>query len=152
MCRWFPKSQSSIKNRFAVSKMYKNRIFFFDERGARRHTTKIDFPFLKCKKINAKEKEKEKEEKIEINLLKFPFFGDRKNCLRIEEIQNSTKIYGSNGDSSHPHETKNVIWVDLCPFQVPGLYSRALGVKCLHCSEPHRAARPFWRNSAKSAS
>ena len=49
---------------------------------------KIDSPLLKCAKIDAKEKEKEKEkkEKIRFNLLKFPFFDDRKNCLHDEEI------------------------------------------------------------------
>ena len=37
------------------------------------------------------------------------FFGDRKNRLRDEEIKLSNKRYGSYGDSSHPHDTKNLI-------------------------------------------
>ena len=65
---------------------------------ARCHTLKIDLRYLKCTKIDAKEKEKkekekekkEKEkkekEKIGMNLLKSPFFEDRKNRLHDEEI------------------------------------------------------------------
>ena len=59
---------------------------------ARCHTLKIDLRHLKCTKIDAKEKEKkkekkkEKEEKIGMNLLKSPFFEDRKNRLHDEEI------------------------------------------------------------------
>ena len=52
---------------------------------ARCHTLKIDIRNLKCTKIDAKEEEKEKE-KIGMNLLKSPFFDDRKNRLRDEEI------------------------------------------------------------------
>ena len=46
------------------------------------HILKIDISYLKCTKIYAKEKE----EKIGMNLLKSPFFEDRKNRLRDEEI------------------------------------------------------------------
>ena len=50
---------------------------------ARCHTLKIDLRYLKCTKIDAKEKEKKekekKKEKIGMNLLKSPFFEDRKN-------------------------------------------------------------------------
>ena len=67
------------------------------------HILKIDIRYLKCTKIDAKEK---KEEKIGMNLLKSPFFDDRKNRLHDEEIKLSNKRYGSYGDSSHPHETK----------------------------------------------
>ena len=85
---------------------------------ARCHTLKIDIRNLKCTKIDAKEKEKEKKEKekekkekekIGMNLLKSPFFNDRKNRLHDEEIKLSNKRYGSYGDSSHPHDTKNLI-------------------------------------------
>ena len=78
---------------------------------ARCHTLKIDIRYLKCAKIDAKEKkEKEKKkEKIGMNLLKSPFFNDRKNRLHDEEIKLSNKRYGSYGDSSHPHDTKNLI-------------------------------------------
>ena len=74
---------------------------------SRCHTLKIDIRYLKCTKIDAKEK-KEKE-KIGMNLLKSPFFNDRKNRLHDEEIKLSNKRYGSYGDSSHPHDTKNLI-------------------------------------------
>ena len=63
------------------------------------------------KKTKKKEKEKEKKEKekekekIGMNLLKSPFFNDRKNRLHDEEIKLSNKRYGSYGDSSHPHDT-----------------------------------------------
>ena len=77
---------------------------------ARCHTLKIDIRYLKCTKIDAKEKEKEKEkekkEKIGMNLLKSPFFEDRKNRLHEEEIKSSSKKYGPCGDSLHSHETK----------------------------------------------
>ena len=57
---------------------------------ARCRTLKIDLRYLKCTQIDAKEKEKkekEKEkEKIGMNLLKSPFFEDRKNRLHDEEI------------------------------------------------------------------
>ena len=60
---------------------------------ARCHTLKIDIGYLKCTKIDAKEKEKEKKEKekkekekIGMNLIKSPFFDDRKNRLHDEEI------------------------------------------------------------------
>ena len=57
---------------------------------ARCHTLKIDIRYLKCTKFDAKESEKEKkekkEEKIGMNLLKSPFFDDRKNRLHDEEI------------------------------------------------------------------
>ena len=79
---------------------------------ARCHTLKIDLRYLKCTKIDAKEKEKEKEkkkEKIGRNLLKSHFFDDRKNRLHDEETKLSNKRYGSYGDSSHPHDTKNLI-------------------------------------------
>ena len=44
-----------------------------------------------------------------MNLLKSHFFDDRKNRLHDEEIKLSNKRYGSYGDSSHPHDTKNLI-------------------------------------------
>ena len=44
---------------------------------------KIDIRDLKCTKIYAKEKKKEQ---IGMNLLKSPFFEDRKNRLHDEEI------------------------------------------------------------------
>ena len=79
---------------------------------ARCHTLKIDLRYLKCTKIDAKEKEKkekEKEkkekEKIGMNLLKSPFFNDRKNRLHDEETKLSNQRHGSYGDSSHPHDT-----------------------------------------------
>ena len=76
------------------------------------HTLKIDIGYLKCTKIDAKEKENEKKEtekeKIGMNLIKSPFFDDRKNRLHNEEIKLSNKRYGSYGDSSHPHDTKNL--------------------------------------------
>ena len=58
---------------------------------ARCHTLKIDIRYLKCTKIDAKEKKekekkKEKKDKIGMNLLKSPFFEDRKNRLHDEEI------------------------------------------------------------------
>ena len=60
---------------------------------ARCHTLKIDLRYLKCTKIDAngkkerkEKKEKEKKEKIGMNLLKSPFFDDRKNRLHDEEI------------------------------------------------------------------
>ena len=54
---------------------------------ARCHALKIDIRYLKCTKFDAKESEKEKkEEKIGMNLLKSPFFDDRKNRLHDEEI------------------------------------------------------------------
>ena len=69
---------------------------------ARCHTLKIDIRDLKCTKVDAKEekeekekkekekeeqeKEKEKKEKIGMNLLKSPFFEDRKNRLRVEKF------------------------------------------------------------------
>ena len=79
--------------------------------GSRCHTLKIDIRYLKCTKIDAKEKEKKekKKEKIGMSLLKSPFFDDRKNRLHDEEIKLSDKRYGSYGDSSHPHDTKNLI-------------------------------------------
>ena len=82
------------------------------------YALKIDIRYLKCTKFDAKEKEKEKKEKKEekekkekigMNLLKSPFFNDRKNRLHDEEIKLSNKRYGSYGDSSHPHDTKNLI-------------------------------------------
>ena len=73
---------------------------------ARCHTLKIDIRYLKCTKIDAKEKEKKKE-MIGMNLIKSPFFDDRKNRLHDEEIKLSNKRY----DSSHPHDTKNRIYV-----------------------------------------
>ena len=77
---------------------------------ARCHTLKIEILYLKCTKIDAKEKEKkEKKEKIGMKLIKSPFFNDRKNRLHDEEIKLSNKRYGSYGDSSHPHDTKNLI-------------------------------------------
>ena len=45
---------------------------------ARCHTLKIDMGYLKCTKFYAKEKKKERMEKIGMNLLKSPFFKDRK--------------------------------------------------------------------------
>ena len=46
------------------------------------HTLKTDIRYLKCTKIDAKEKEKkEKKEKIGMNLLKSPFFDDRKKSF-----------------------------------------------------------------------
>ena len=45
---------------------------------ARCHTLKIDMRYLKCTKFYAKEKGKERMEKIGMNLLKSPFFKDRK--------------------------------------------------------------------------
>ena len=62
---------------------------------ARCHTLKIDIRYLKCTKIDAKEK-KEKE-KIGMNLLKSPFFDDRKNRLHDEETKLSNQRYGSYG-------------------------------------------------------
>ena len=47
------------------------------------HILKIDIRYLKCTKIDAKEEEKEK---IGMNLLKSPFFDDRKKRLREKEI------------------------------------------------------------------
>ena len=79
---------------------------------ARCHTLKIDIRYLKCTKFDAKESEKEKkekEEKIGMNLLKSPFFDDRKNRLHDEETKLSNQRHGSYGDSSHPHDTKNLI-------------------------------------------
>ena len=75
---------------------------------ARCHTLKIDLRYLKCTKIDAKGKKKEKEEKFGMNLLKSPFFDDRKNRLHNEEIKLSNKRYGSYGVSSHSHDTKNL--------------------------------------------
>ena len=49
---------------------------------ARCHTLKIDLRNLKCTKIDAKEND----EKIGMNLLKSPFFDDRKNRLHKEKI------------------------------------------------------------------
>ena len=57
---------------------------------------------MKCTKIDA-------EEKIGMKLLKSPFFDDQKNRLHEEDIKLSNKRYGPYGDSSHPHETKNLI-------------------------------------------
>ena len=66
--------------------------------------------YLKCTKIDAKEKEKkEKKKKIGMNLLKSHFFDDRKNRLHDEETKLSNQRHGSYGDSSHPHDTKNLI-------------------------------------------
>ena len=48
------------------------------------HILKIDIRYLKCTKIDAKEKEKK--EKIGMNLLRSPFFDDRKNRLHDEKI------------------------------------------------------------------
>ena len=76
---------------------------------ARCHTLKIDILYLKCTKIDAKEKKEKEKEKIGMNLLKSPFFEDRKNRFHDEEIKLSNKRYGSYGDSSHPHDTKNLI-------------------------------------------
>ena len=75
------------------------------------HTLKIDIGYLKCTKIDAKEKEKKekKKEKIGMNLLKSHFFDDRKNRLHDEETKLSNQRHGSYGDSSHPHDTKNLI-------------------------------------------
>ena len=55
------------------------------------YALKIDIRYLKCTKIDAKEKKekekkKEKKDKIGMNLLKSPFFDDRKNRLHDEEI------------------------------------------------------------------
>ena len=73
---------------------------------------KIDLLVLICVKNDAKEKKKEKEkkEKIGFCLSKLPFFDDRKNCKHNGEIKISSKRYGSYGDSSYPHETKNLIF------------------------------------------
>ena len=76
---------------------------------SRCHSLKIDICYLKCAKIDAEKKEKEKKEKIGMKLIKSPFFDDRKNRLREEEIKLSNKRYGPYGDSSHPHDTKNLI-------------------------------------------
>ena len=73
---------------------------------ARCHTLKIDIRYLKCTKIDAKEKKEKEKEKIGMNLLKSPFFNDRKNRLHDEETKLSNQRHGSYGDSSHPHETK----------------------------------------------
>ena len=74
------------------------------------YALKIDIRYLKCTKIDAKEKKEKEKEKIGMNLLKSPFFNDRKNRLHDEEIKLSNKRYGSYGDSSHPHDTKNLIF------------------------------------------
>ena len=78
---------------------------------ARCHTLKIDLRYLKCTKIDAKEKEEKekKKEKIGMNLLKSHFFDDRKNRLHDEETKLSNQRYGSYGNSSHSHDTKNLI-------------------------------------------
>ena len=77
---------------------------------ARCHTLKIDLRYLKCTKIDAKEKKEKKEkEKIGMNLLKSHFFDDRKNRLHDEETKLSNQRHGSYGDSSHPHDIKNLI-------------------------------------------
>ena len=46
------------------------------------HILKIDIRYLKCTKIYAVEKK----EQIGMNLLRSPFFDDRKNRLHDEEI------------------------------------------------------------------
>ena len=52
---------------------------------------------LKCTKIDAKEKKEKEKEKIGMNLLKSPFFDDRKNRLHDEETKLSNQRYGSYG-------------------------------------------------------
>ena len=64
---------------------------------ARCHTLKIDIRYLKCTKIDAKEKKEKEKEKIGMNLLKSPFFDDRKNRLHDEETKLSNQRYGSYG-------------------------------------------------------